>query len=506
MANTGYKAYIQRGVLFTVLLLLLHSQGFCQLKTSLSLEAGPSWDINRVQDAGNFFSPARIPGTIQGLSLWQEVMPNLFIGSGAYYHQYATGINFTDRRPHQPATQLFSALLIPARLAFRIGFPDFPISVSPTIGYQYGRLLNAVESQTSSSLITSPEGVTILYSAPETTPVRETASMVEAGLSANYLFPNNWQLSLAYTYTSGLQYLNFSTVEYSNGNGITNRANYSDDGSRSQLTFCLGIPVSNLWVNSDIRLHRKIENSRSRGASVRSDRYIYAGGDLAALWRTFSTTNPAIGPKPVDGYGPFRFANLHTGGYIGFLFNSSAGMDIGAYYQRSGYFFTVMYDYETDYSFLGKAPLFLEVPVMFRFYADLWKERLFLVPKVGFSAITHFSSGTLLNGDGIFEYSEGSGTLTYTASRISPFGFSVKAGIGMEYKLPIGMPLLATFNFMYSHGILEIDQVAISTSIDESPSTSYITWSGSGWNGSIGLRMPILLGASKRKCGALPMR
>ncbi len=89
--------------------------------------------------------------------------------------------------------------------------------------------------------------------------------------------------------------------------------------------------------------------------------------------------------------------------------------------------------------------------------------------------------------------------------RSSRIGLMLKAGIGGEYQLPIKFPLFATVSLEYSHGLKEIDEIQVSTSINETPTTSTIKYLGAGWNLSAGFRIPILLGKDNRKCGALPI-
>jgi hypothetical protein len=63
---------------------------------------------------------------------------------------------------------------------------------------------------------------------------------------------------------------------------------------------------------------------------------------------------------------------------------------------------------------------------------------------------------------------------------------------------------VATSNITYSHGFRRIDQLEIGTSIIETPEISNITYYGSGWMASLGVKMPILLGKDNCKCAAMP--
>jgi len=500
--------YMKRAsiVLLSAMLMQINVQG--QLKTYLSAEAGPAWDISRVRGGGDLFSTSVLYGSIAGISLWQEVLPNLSLGAGLYTHQYAGGLNFTDERPHQPAVKIHSTLLVPLRVAYRLQLPDFPVSLTARLGYEFGLITGDPLLREASSLVTNAEGVTIQYTTTDELPVHNVLHMVEAGISADYRFPNNWQVAVQFSHFSGLRETMYTTVDYTTSAANTSQATYAHDGSRMQATFNLGIPVSNLWENRDLRLHRRVENSVGSGGLARSNRYIYFGGDLAALWRSFSTSNPAIGARPMEGTGMFRYANLHTGIFAGYMFNSIAGIDIGAYYQRSSLFTSIMYDHETDFSDISSAPMFLDFPVMFRYYYDLYKNQVFLVPSLGGAVLTHFAGPGYASGNAAFTFQSltgtSDGTATFTAGRPARLGFSVRAALGVEYDIPTPFPLLLTWNLTYSHGLRDLEVIEVTTSLSETPAASTITYNGTGWMTSIGVRLPFSLDKDSRKCGAMP--
>jgi hypothetical protein len=497
---------MKKYILPITVLLFLTINSFCQRKTYLTVEAGPSWDVVRVTDPGHMFKQSNLFGTSFGGSIWQEVIENFSIGTGAYYHNYSNGINPIDQRPHQVAIPNFSTLLIPARLSYRLQLSDFPFSITPILGYQYGIILGFSTLQDRSSIIGNPEASSISYSLTESQVISDRMHLIEAGMTLDYRFKNNWQLSLAFSHFSGMKEVSNSSLLYSLDLDTEYKAEYRNDGSRIQSAFSLYVPISNLWENKRLRLHRKIENSSSRGSATKNLRYVYFGGDFGALWQSFSTTNPAIGPIPIEKKGVFRYSNLHTGLYFGYMFNTNTGLDIGAYFQRSSNHFSLMYDHEVDFVSKTRAPFFLEVPIMFRYFYHLYDEVLLLVPTMGISVMTHFSGEGYNSGNAAFDYGDNGQTLNYSASRVSRFGYQVKAGMGIEYKIPIKRTLYATSNVTYSHGLKQIDLLVINTSLNETPSNSQIGYSGSGWKATFGLRMPILLGKDNRKCGAVPIK
>ena len=168
-----------------------------------------------------------------------------------------------------------------------------------------------------------------------------------------------------------------------------------------------------------------------------------------------------------------------------------------------------MYDHEVDFVTKIRAPLYLEFPIKFRYFYDVYKGKVIIVPRLGISILTHLSAGNYGAGSDAFEYSTVSGiangTVNYSGLRSSRIGLMLKAGLGGEYRLPIKFPLFATVSLEYSHGLKEIDEIQVTTSINETPNISTIKYLGSGWNLSAGIRIPILLGKENRKCGAEPI-
>ena len=71
---------------------LLLSPLHAQLKTYLTIEAGPHWSIIKVSDPGNYFKTALPNSTIAGFTIEQEFIKNLSLAAGLYYQPYKTGI------------------------------------------------------------------------------------------------------------------------------------------------------------------------------------------------------------------------------------------------------------------------------------------------------------------------------------------------------------------------------------------------------------------------------
>ncbi len=111
-----------------------------QLKTYLTMEAGPQWSLIKVADQGGYFESANVKSSIAGRTVGQEVFPNLSIITGIYYQPNMDGINMIDERPGQTRWSTYTALLIPLRAEYRVQFPEFPVSFTPRLGYVYGSI------------------------------------------------------------------------------------------------------------------------------------------------------------------------------------------------------------------------------------------------------------------------------------------------------------------------------------------------------------------------------
>jgi hypothetical protein len=499
-----------------------------------------------VDDPGGMFRNAVIYGAAGNMALWQEVMPGLLpgisLGTGINFHSYHGGLNLRDDRPHQSVQQQYNTWSVPLRIAYTWQHPALIVSFTPRLGYHYGRMAGDPTLPRTASLLSDATGTVVVYDMQQRV-LQQDLHLLETALSVNYRMNANWQVSLDIGYLRGLRDVTTATVGYAAA-GTPATATCQSDGSRWQSAFSLHIPVSNIWENREVRRHRRIEHSTEQRSFKREIRTLYFGGDIGALWRSLSTTNPAVGARPIDGKGVFRYANMHTGGYAGLIFGNRLSIDLGAYYQRSATYVSLMYDHEADASERAPAPGFLEVPLMFRYYIDLHRNMIAVYPTLGASVLTHFSGAAPgSGGSGTFEYNTpagpAGGNFEYATSRPVRFGYTVKAGVGLEYRVPMRFPLAVTASVTYSHGFRTIEQAMVTTSVtaamtkavmiavtkaeakavtkaetasaaasaaaseNEVPPESAISYRGNGWKAAVGFRIPILLGRENRRCGAI---
>jgi len=476
------------------MLLPLHAQ----LKTFLSVEAGPHWSLVKVDDPGHYFEDAAASGTITGLTLGQEIIPNLSVVSGIYYQQYKTGIHMKDQRRMQAQSPSHTAWMIPVRVRYRIQPTDYPISFSPSLGYLYSlNTLNDVPFS-KAGIISAPDGTAFSY-LHEQSLDEPGKHLLEIGMSLGLKFSGLWQVSLNLSYLSGVlsKSSSLATLDYSDQQGRTYPAYYSSKGDALYTTLALDIPLSNLWQNRDYRIRSRIENSAYEGKSVERKGELYAGGEIGALWRLFYSSDPALGARPMEGRGLFRYSNLHTGIYAGYMFSREVGIDLGVNYQRSSAFYALMFDHEVDFTAKSSAPMYLEIPVRFRYFYDIHKQKIYAVVYGGASLLTQFSSGGYATPGGDFNYtdpatqSETSATATSRAERISSFCPLLRFGAGAEYLLPVKFPMYVTAYINYMQGFMAAEELNVSASLVGGATDAILAYHGSAWSFDLGIKIPM---------------
>ncbi len=152
-----------RRIFILLLIVTLLPQINAQLKTYLTLEAGPHWSLIKVDDPGNYFEPANVGSSIGGFTLEQEVMENISVAIGLYYQPYKTGINMTDKRRQQSRQEAYTALMIPFRVQYRIQPTEYPVSFTPRLGYWYSINTAQASSFSNSGIISAPDGTAFSY-------------------------------------------------------------------------------------------------------------------------------------------------------------------------------------------------------------------------------------------------------------------------------------------------------------------------------------------------------
>ena len=474
---------------------LLLSPLHAQLKTYLTIEAGPHWSMIKVSDPGNYFKTALPNSTIAGFTVEQEFIKNLSLAAGLYYQPYKTGIRMDDQRRVQSRQESHTALMIPVRLQYRIQPGEFPVSFSPKLGYVYS--MNSTPGGfVDTDVLSAPDGTAFLYDFTQSTE-EPGEHLLELGIGVGLRFAGNWQASINLSYLSGTLSSSAAsaTVDYDDLQGNAYSAEYSSKGNGMYSTLSFHVPVSDIWQNRDYRIRSRIEDSAYDGKSVERKGQFYVGGEVGALWRLFYTSYPALGARPMEGRGLFKYANLHTGIYIGYMLTQELGLDVGINYQRSNTFYTLMYDHEVDFTGKTAAPMYLEVPVRFRYFYDLYKEKIYAVVYGGASLLTQFSSGGYESPAGDFSYMDPAtqtqviATTSSSTERLSSFRPIVRLGAGMEYLLPMKFPLFVTAYINYMQGFMAVEQVLVSTSIPGSSGS--VVYQGSGWSLDVGFKIPI---------------
>ncbi|MEA3462594.1 MAG: hypothetical protein U9R49_11985 [Bacteroidota bacterium] len=501
-----------RTAALTVLFSLLCIHAHAQLKTWLTVEAGPQWSMLKVSDPGGYFQAANVRSFMSGITVGQEIISNLTISTGVLYIPRSDGINMTDERPNQGSWFASSSFLIPVRAEYTVKPGDYPVYFTPRIGYVYNRDSQSDTPYEASSILSAPDGTTLSYDIQQQTD-QAISHLLEIGLGVSLRFSNSWQSSLNLSYMTGLLG-NPSTrysLDYRDGGATPSSTAYTSKGNSLITTLALNIPVSNIWQQKSYRVRKRIENSVYDGKALERRGQVYLGGEIGALWRSFSSNNPAVGPRPMEGRGLFRYSNMHAGLYAGYMLTNELGVDIGVNYQRSATHYALMYDHEVDFVTSMGAPLYLEIPLRFRYFYDVYKGKIHAVIYGGASLLTTFSSGIYNEGSESFSYTppassgEVSATTSYSASGIHNFAPVLRLGTGVEYKLPMDFPLIATLYLNYMQGYLDVGQIEVTNSLPENPAVSTIMYRGSGWSVDLGVKIPFRFGGGGN-CGKLPER
>jgi len=501
---------MKRILLLLLPLLLMGIQTSAQLKTYLSFEAGPQWSLIKVNDPNEMFGSVMVGSSMAGFTLGQEIKPNLSIVTGAYYVPNRNGINMIDDRPHQSKWSSYNALMIPLRIEYRIQPTEYPFSFTPRLGYMFG-LVQSGDSYQASGVLSSPDGTAYTYDLSESY-TTEDLHMLEVGIGLNLRLHGFWQASLNLSYLTGFTNPLSSTLDYTSDGSNTTTATYDSKGNSLQTTLAFNIPVSNIWQLKDYRIRKKIEGSTFVGKPTGRKGQIYVGAEVGSLWRMFNASNPAIGARPMEDRGMFKYANLHAGVHVGYMFSNEVGIDVGANYQGSSTFYAIMYDHLVNFATENTAPMYLELPLRVRYFYDIYRDVLFVGVNGGVSLLASISGGSFAQGGGDFTYNSPTsatpvnGTTTYDASRIAHIRPLLRMGAGVEYLLPVEFPIFVTLYANYMQGFSSTDQILVTNDVaEETPSTSSIAYNGSGWSLDIGLKIPFGFG-EKPKCGKLPKK
>jgi hypothetical protein len=498
--------------LMAAMLIMLNQQVDAQLKTTFSLEAGPMWNMLKVDDPGDRFQKANVPSFVSGISVGQEILPNLSVVTGLLYVPQRDGINMIDERPHQVQWSSFHSFMIPVRAEYRIQPTVFPVSFTPRIGYVHRINSQAETLYSYSSIISAPDGSAYSYDVQQVFE-QPSSHLLEIGVGVNLSISGAWRASFNISYMTALfdSPSNMYALNYAGETGSPISTTYTSKGNSLYTTLAFNLPLSNIWQNKDYRVRARIENSVYKGKRVDKRGQVYLGGEVGSLWRQFSSSNPAVGARPMTDRGLFRYANLHTGIYAGYMLTREIGIDVGVYYQRSSTFYSIMYDHADNYVTSVPAPMFLEFPVRIRYFYNLYKEKVHLAVYGGVSVLTHFASGAYNQGTGDFSYyspatsAPVNATTSYSASRTTPLLPVLRLGTGVEYALPMRFPLIATLYVNYMQGFTQADVIEVSNSLPETPAVSTIAYEGSGWSVDLGVKIPFRLGGDGN-CGKLPER
>lgn len=498
--------------LLTLSMVLLTGLGslFAQALTYMTVEAGPQWKLLGVGGGGGYFEQADVRSFTTGMTFGQELFTDFYLISGFYMDVRREGMKLKDERSLPASWSAGTQILIPLRAEFRYQPTEYPFSFTPRLGFVFGLNGTSPAPWTGSGVISSGDGTPLAY---DITGVDESSpfALLEIGMGANYRLSGFWQVSLNLSYMAGVftPPVSHTNIAYDNGSGSRD-AEYSSRGNSLVSTLALNIPLSNLWQNKNYRVRKRIENSVYKGKAVDRRGIIYIGADIGSLWSRFSTTNPAVGPRPMANRGIFRYANFQTGIYAGYMLSGELGMDLGVNYRPSSSFFSVMVDHEDDLVVKYDAPMILEFPLRLRYLHNLYDNELHLGIYGGGSLLAQFSQGPYASGNAPINYAVPGGTesqaeVIYSAERMTNFAPLLRLGAGLEWMIPMPFPLAATIYVNYIQGFMTMDRANINIDTRPNTQTAMLDMRGGGWSIDMGVKFPFRL-ESRGKCGELPKR
>jgi hypothetical protein len=484
--------------LFLPALVLMPLCAAAQLRTYLNLEAGNHWSLVKVDDPGAYFEAASVRASIGGLTLEQEIAEFLSIATGFYLQPYKTGINMKDERRFQNRLDSYSSILIPLRLRYRIQPSDFPVAFIPHAGYVFSINRGNEDPALQNSILSVPDGPALAIQ-QQVSSQSPAGHLLEMGASLKFTYSRSWSAFLSVSYLTGVLSQDATSLElgYDDLQGNSRLATYTTRGNGFFATAGLQAPLSHIWQNKDYRVRARIERGTFQGKGLERKGQLYVGGSVGSLWRLFYSSQPAIAARPMEERGLFRYANLYTGIYAGYMLSDELGLDLGVSYQGSNSFYAVMYDHEVDFAGKSSAPMYLDVPLRLRYYYNAWKGKLFAVVYGGGSLLTHFSGGSYAGPAGSITYtdpvsqSERTGDVSALAERQGRVRLLLRMGFGTEYRLPTKFPLFTTLYLNYHKGFRAMEQVLVSTPVEEIPEATPLVYGGSGWLLDIGVRIPM---------------
>jgi hypothetical protein len=153
-----------------------------------------------------------------------------------------------------------------------------------------------------------------------------------------------------------------------------------------------------------------------------------------------------------------------------------------------------------DYVTKAPAPLFLEIPLRVRYFYNIYKGKLHYVVYGGVSLLTNFSGAEFAAGEGQFTYtypfngSPAQATIRHTASRTSRFRPVLRTGTGLEYRIHMKFPLIATLYFNYLQGFSSTETITLSSTIPEGRGNGVLSYQGTGWSIDLGIKIPFVFG------------
>lgn len=239
------KVLKTRNLVWLFMLLALPFTLTAQIKTTLDLQIGPKWELNKMNpssgliDPGPFANPFIIGGTItQGLPLNLEVYTGL------------TGFTFYEVFQYQEEPAFIGGSgpevwSVPLGLRYQIKIPGINLEILPFTSLNFRFALS--EDGIGTYVYTEGPDTTSVTFETSTTPNSDFTLAIEPGLLINYTFKSGIRLGFQSSIVLGLNPFTEGNMTILLPNGTTQAFTTESRGSLIKAQLSVGYELSRIW-------------------------------------------------------------------------------------------------------------------------------------------------------------------------------------------------------------------------------------------------------------------
>jgi len=226
---------------------------FGQNKTYLGIEVGPKLETyHHIDNGDGLFTPAFFYSPIVGLTIGQEINNNFLVETGIYFNDYGESYRLKGELGYSSSDAVFM-LNIPLRL--RGNFHPFKnleilksISISPSLGIQWGMIPFFFEDDTGSGFGSSSSG-SFTFTTEESSyyNIQQHFLLFEGGITLEKNYENGAKLFGGFNYVAGWKKIIHIDVTYTINNLSPQTAEVYSNGGYSTIIIGFKYPINKLW-------------------------------------------------------------------------------------------------------------------------------------------------------------------------------------------------------------------------------------------------------------------